>query len=101
MPAASSQNKCPYKEDQPREVLQHECACYDCVQFERGCPFRPLIVSTHRGVPVRNILHLRAERPAPVRKIGIEEMFIEDPPEWKPSWTQRFYDGWAMLKGTY
>jgi hypothetical protein len=92
-------DQCPYKEDRPKEILQHDCVCYDCVEYEPGCSIRPTIVPTHHGIPVRDILAARAERPVPVRKVGIEQMFIEDPPEWKPSWAQRFYDGWAILNG--
>jgi hypothetical protein len=104
MPVAYLRTKatCPYKKTRPREVLQHECVCYDCCEYEPGCTIRPFIVSTLNGIPMRDILREREERPkASLDSPTRHQFFVDDVKERKPSWQKRFHDGHAILNGTY
>ena len=102
VPYLRTKATCPYKGRDQREVLQHECVCFDCPEFEPGCPIRPVIVSTHNGVPMRDILHKREERPQRrLNPLAGKQCFVDDVEERRVSWAQRFADGQAMLNGTY
>lgn len=102
VPYLRTKAMCPYKGRRQKEVLQHECVCFDCAEFEPGCMIRPAIISTHNGVPMRDILRQREERPkSRANPLANKQCFVDDIQGRQVSWAQRFADGQEMLNGTY